>query len=210
MLKSRNKTGNYVIIIILAINTIWYLWSGIWGLFLAGYHSMEDVYQNPSKKEVYSGYLSLASKEYCSMEHTLNGLIPTGTEHYYLAFSSDKNNVICVRAPKNWDKDFTDDYINTIHKRERGMIRELDHEVRGELLTVTQALTEQGIQVESQVYLDLTVNKLCYMQLFVGISFILLCVFLALWNGEKTLFSRIVALLFLIPIIMDIHLLSML
>lgn len=216
--KVLKKFDGPIIAIIVAAAVIWCLWSGIRGLFLVNEHSMEDVYQNPVKKEVYSGDLVLASKEYVSIKHTISGLIPFGTEHYYLAYSPDMKSIISIRAPKNWDKDFTDDYINTIQKRERGMIRELDYKVKQDLLTITQSLSEQDLQIESQLYLDLTVNKLCYMQIFTGIMLALCSIYLVLMLKDKlpgngtvrtARLSLVVIIIFIFTLMLFAHVLVM-
>lgn len=117
------------LIVMLIIVTGWCLWSGIRGLWLTTPHSMDEIFTNMVKGDVYEGEISLASKEYCELKHTIN-LIPAGTEHFYLIYSPEMDKVIVLRAPKGWDKDFSDDALNQLSLQERGVVRELDHKVK--------------------------------------------------------------------------------
>ncbi len=47
-----------------------------------------------------------------SVEHSINGLIPTGMDYYYLGVNEETSEAYIIHASKGWLKDnFTDDYM---------------------------------------------------------------------------------------------------
>lgn len=40
--------------------------------------------------------------EILELNHTINGLIPIGTDHYYLGFTEETQEAYVIRAPKKW------------------------------------------------------------------------------------------------------------
>lgn len=45
------------------------------------------------------------------IEHSINGLIPIGTDYYYLGYEDESNNAYVIKASKHWlDKKFDADY----------------------------------------------------------------------------------------------------
>ena len=109
--KGRKEMLSLLLIAAMVLSTaVWCLWSGMKGLFFAPVHPMEEVFTGMIKGEVYEGEIVYASKEYCSLKHTIN-LIPAGTEHFYLMYALEMDKVILIRAPKGWDKNFTNDLV---------------------------------------------------------------------------------------------------
>lgn len=158
----------------------WCLWSGIKGLFFAPVHPMEEIFTGMIKGEVYEGDIIYASRECCSLKHTIN-LIPVGTEHFYLMYAENMDKIILIRAPKGWDKDFANDTVNLVSEKARGIVRKLDYEIQTNMSNANSG----EIQVETQLYLDLMGNKICYLQIFTGISLIFCSVFLVLFTKKE-------------------------
>ena len=61
------------------------------------------------------------------------------------------------------------------------MIRKLDYEIQTNMSNANSG----EIQVETQLYLDLMGNKICYLQIFTGISLIFCSVFLVLFTKKE-------------------------
>ncbi len=194
---------------------VWCLWSGVKGLFFAPVHPIEEVFTGMIKGEVYEGDIVYASKEYCSLKHTIN-LIPVGTEHFYLMYTSEMDKVILIRAPKGWDKNFTNDMVNLVSEKARGIVRKLDHEIQRKMVSNAESVE---IQVETQLYLDLMGNKICYLQIFTVISLIFCSIFLVLFTKKEGIADKegpkkkfrdgIFIVFFLITMIFLVYLLSM-
>ena len=52
------------------------------------------------------GNVHTATGEFYSIEHTINHVIPIGTEHFFLIFNEDKSSGWVVRAPKDFRENF--------------------------------------------------------------------------------------------------------
>ena len=196
--KGRKEMLSLLLIAAMVLSTaVWCLWSGMKGLFFAPVHPMEEVFTGMIKGEVYEGEIVYASKEYCSLKHTIN-LIPAGTEHFYLMYALEMDKVILIRAPKGWDKNFTNDEI------QRKVVSNAD---------------SVEIQVETPLYLDLMGNKICYLQIFTGISLIFCSIFLVVFTkkertadkeGQKKKFcDGIFIVFFFVTMILLVYLLNM-
>lgn len=217
--KSAKEWFGIIFLAVMAIGIIvWCLWSGLRGLFFAPVHEMDEVFSSAVKGEVYEGSILYASKEYGSLEHTIN-LIPAGTEYFYIMYAPTLNEAILIRAPKGWDSGFSSDLLNPLSLQARGMVRELDYEMKKELSETAAAFGEEGVHFESTLYLDIMVNQICIMQLFVGIIFplsILYFRYLLKANGDvetgmafKQPLAVTVSLLFFASMLMLIYLLNM-
>lgn len=214
--KGRKEMLSLLLIAAMVLSTaVWCLWSGMKGLFFAPVHPMEEVFTGMIKGEVYEGDIVYASKEYCSLKHTIN-LIPAGTEHFYLMYASEMDKVILIRAPKGWDKNFTNDAMNLVSERARGIVRKLDHEIQRKVVSNADSVK---IQIETQLYLDLMGNKICYLQIFTGISLIFCSIFLVVFTkkertadkeGQKKKFCEgIFIVFFFVTMILLVYLLNM-
>lgn len=204
-----------LIVAMIAGVSIWNLWSGLRGLFFAPAHPLEEVFSGMVKGDVYEGAVAYASKEYCSLKHTIN-LIPAGTEHYYIMYAAEMDKIILIRAPKGWDKEFTNDAWNVVSRQERGIVRKLDYDVQRELAS------DAGfgeICVDMQLYLDLIGNRMCYMQIFAGVSLIFCSIYFSVFTKKQEKLTReavkssrvmlFVFVLFFITLILLIYLLNM-
>ncbi|MCR5206531.1 MAG: hypothetical protein K6E47_16000 [Lachnospiraceae bacterium] len=115
-----------------------------------------------------------------SMKHTINGLIPIGTEHYFLIYNDSETKALYVRA----DEDFLIDFYkeldasttNGVPKGVKltGRIRELDSDMKHELYDFNYALADYGINVITDgnevLYLDLTTKFQSILRILVALS----------------------------------------
>lgn len=195
--------------------SIWSLWSGIKGLFFSPVHPLEEVFSSMVKGDVYEGEVAYASKEYCYLKHTIN-LIPAGTEHYYIMYASEMDKIILIRAPKGWDKEFTDDVWNVVSRQERGIVRKLDYDVQKEL-AADAGFGE--LCVDTHLYLDLMGNRMCYMQIFTGVSLIFCSIYFSVFTKKQEKVTKeavesspvllFASALFIVTMVLIIYLLNM-
>lgn len=214
----KEKASIACILLIFVFVTGWCLLSGIKGLFFSNPHSMDEAFTNMTKGAVYEGEISYISPEFCELKHTIN-LVPVGTEHFYLIFSSDGKHVVPIRASQKWDEQFTGNSVQAVSRQERGIVREMDYKVRTELSSIVTALEAEGIQVEPSLYIDLIAYRLCIMQIIAGVSLILCAVYFTVIvkkgvkDSLKSTFSNLAALfmiaLFLVTLGMLLYLLNM-
>lgn len=97
-MKEKSKAGNVLLVIFGSFLLIWLL-----------YTSVSDL---TNKEDVKTITLSEACT-LMEMRHMLNGIIPIGSEYYYIAIEKDTNNAYILKASKHWLKGkFDDDYCS--------------------------------------------------------------------------------------------------
>ncbi|MBQ8107904.1 MAG: hypothetical protein IJ129_04070, partial [Ruminococcus sp.] len=82
-----------------------------------------------SKGERYKGKVYAASSEFYYIEHTINHVIPTGTEHFYLVFDKSYRDIVIVRAPKDFMENFDSGGTNKEGCEIEGFVRESEHDM---------------------------------------------------------------------------------
>lgn len=184
----KEKASIATMLLIFALLTGWCLLSGAKGLFFARTHSMDEAFANIVEGDVYEGTISYISPEVCELKHSIN-LVPAGTEHFYLMLSTDGKYVVPIRVSKKWDEQFIGDSVQTVSIEERGMVREMDYNVRNELSSLVTAFEAEGIQVESRLYVDLIADRLCILQLITGISLIVCVIYFAFFAKKEVITS---------------------
>lgn len=185
----KEKASIACIVLIFGSLTLWCLLSGVKGLFLANTHSMDEAFTNLIKGDIYEGEISYISPEFCELKHTIN-LIPAGTEHFYLMFSPDGEHVVPIRASKKWDKQFAGDSVQMVSLKEKGIVREMDYKVRGELSSIVTAFAEEGIKVEPSLYVDLIADRMSVLQIIAGIL-IIVCVVYFVFIADKEVITSV-------------------
>ena len=135
-----------------------------------------------------------------SMKHSINGLIPIGTEYYFLLYSNDLTRCIYVRA----SEDYADDFYNEVNMPNsegkyygahvKGRVRELDTKIVRESSEMINDLIAEGIDVISDgndfLYIDLTTKFQAILRLITSVVLlvsIILIVILAKFKGNVQL-----------------------
>ena len=118
-----------------------------------------------------------------SMKHTINGLIPIGTEYYFLLYSNDLTRCIFVHAEGKY-----------YGAHVKGRVRELDTQIEREVSDMIDNLAAEGIEVISDgsdlLYIDLTTKVQAIIRLITSIVLlvsIILIVILAKFKGDVQL-----------------------
>ena len=135
-----------------------------------------------------------------SMRHSINGLIPIGTEYYFLLYSNDLKRCIFVRASEDYAEEFYEevDIPNTeglyYGTHIKGRVRELDTKIVREVSSMINDLAAEGIEVISDgsdlLYIDLTTKFHAILRLITSIVLlvsIILIVILAKYKGDVQL-----------------------
>lgn len=135
-----------------------------------------------------------------SMKHTINGLIPIGTEYYFLLYSNDLKRCIYVRA----SEDFAEEFYDEVDKPNaegryygahiKGRVRELDTKITRESSELINDLKAEGIKMVSDgsdiLYIDLTTKFQAFLRLITSIGLlisIVLMVILSRFKGDVEL-----------------------
>ena len=113
-----------------------------------------------------------AGAEILAVEHSINGLIPIGTDHYYWAVNEETREGYVILAPKNWGNDTFDEDGYTINSKGTeitGLAKKItDHDILSEITDVLDQVDE-GIELTYPAgrtsSLDLNYKKNAYMRL---------------------------------------------
>ena len=81
-----------------------------------------------------------AGAEILAVEHSINGLIPIGTDHYYWAINEETMESYVILASKNWGNDTFDEDGYTINSKGTeitGLAKKItDHDILSEITDV--------------------------------------------------------------------------
>lgn len=113
-----------------------------------------------------------AGAEILAVEHSINGLIPIGTDHYYWAINEETMESYVILASKNWGNDTFDEDGYTINSKGTeitGLAKKItDHDILNEITDVLDQVDE-GIELTYPAgrtsSLDLNYKKNAYMRL---------------------------------------------
>lgn len=121
------------------------------------------------------------------VKHLIYGLIPIGTDHYYLGID-DANNAYLIKAPKKWlEKNFNSDYysLNPNGIQIEGLAREVhDSQIESKLQNCLSQL--EGIQypLGSSNYIDLYFKLIAILKL-VDFLLILIIIFTGIYIFKR-------------------------
>lgn len=113
-----------------------------------------------------------AGAEILAVEHSINGLIPIGTDHYYWAINEETMESYVILASKNWGNDTFDEDGYTINSKGTeitGLAKKItSHDILSEITDVLDQVDE-GIELTYPAgrtsSLDLNYKKNAYMRL---------------------------------------------
>ena len=113
-----------------------------------GFHPQDRLYDHT----VSSGTFVKGEGGYCAgpvykLKHTINGVIPTANEYFYVVFNETLTDYVVVKAPKNWKYANYGDEMPEIFQIE-GKVRTFGYT---EAKDINQILTSE---IEGGIYLD--------------------------------------------------------
>lgn len=145
------------------------------GLFM-GYTIVSSIIDLTNKKDRHT--LNMVDAfEILEVEHSINGLIPYGKDHYYIGMD-DKDDIYLIKAPKNWDtKNFSSNETNGKTVKITALAKRIsDYEISRELDSQLRSmeLTSFKMPLGSSMSLNLTYVRDSIMKLASGILLIVL------------------------------------
>lgn len=174
MSKTNNKKhylGTAFLIFIFAASVIWCLSFGIMNLIGAG--EAELCADAPRRTHV-SGKVIFASKV-CEYSHTLNGLIPLGTEHYYLVLDENGEDYCLVRAKESWYETYFDSNGFPSQGEEieiYGIVTAVAPGLKSTFDKFNAENAEAGIEINPEKYVDMMGYSLAWESIITGILFV--------------------------------------
>lgn len=178
--------------------------------FCAGYLIVTGVQDLTNKDDLHTVSLVYGT-EFLELEHSINGLIPIGTDYYYLGFDENYNSYI-ILAPKKWaEKNFSDfnpdAEIDTIIEI-TGLVKEIsDYDVSKEIQSMTAELENMQFPLGTTQCLELSYIKDACMKLFSGILLLILSVTGFIIYKLKIKVPKIVSIIYSIVLLLDLILL---
>ena len=151
--RGERKSHPILIAVIFLGLALLFIITGVKDLFMGRSVSLDEFLSSGAEKgDRVEGVVHYCAGEYYEIKHSLNYLIPTGYEHYYIVYSDDLSTAVTVRS---WGK-FKDKFTGLNNEegvKIKGVVRELDREVKNEL---DGQLPPDGLtqKVERYYYID--------------------------------------------------------
>lgn len=148
-------------------------------LLLSGYLAVTAVQDLTNKKDLHTVHLVFGT-EFLELEHSINGLIPIGTDYYYLGIDEDYN-AYTIRAGKNWEEEnfsnFDPDAEEYTTIEITGLVKEIsDYDVSKEIQSTAAELEEMEFPLGATQCLELTYIKDAWMKLLAGILLLIVSI----------------------------------
>ncbi|MDE5884529.1 MAG: hypothetical protein K2H29_05555 [Oscillospiraceae bacterium] len=148
-------------------------------LLLSGYLAVTAVQDLTNKKDLHTVHLVFGT-EFLELEHSINGLIPIGTDYYYLGIDEDYN-AYTIRAGKNWKEEnfsnFDPDAEEYTTVEITGLVKEIsDYDVSKEIQSTAAELEEMEFPLGVTQCLELTYIKDAWMKLLAGILLLIVSI----------------------------------
>lgn len=178
-------------------------------LFLSG-SGINELVNTTKKKNIKMDYASSCIK----VEHTVNALIPIGTEYYYFGYEEESNQLYIIRAGKKWlSENFNDEgEPNITGYTVKTYTKKLDYKVAKEVSDILlESIPDANVKVNVNEYQDVMYQSVAIKKL-VGVFFLLIsicCIMLSKNLGEyedrkKKVYTYITVICLLIACILII------
>ena len=148
-------------------------------VLLSGYLAVTAVMDLTNKKDLHTVHLVFGT-EFLELEHSINGLIPIGTDYYYLGIDEDYN-AYTIRAGKNWEEenfsDFDPDAEEYTTVEVTGLVKKIsDYDVSKEIQSTAEELEDMEFPLGATQCLELSYIKDAWMKLLAGILLLVISV----------------------------------
>lgn len=166
------KFGMAVLILMAVGITVWCLASGISGLSKSQTEAPSRYSQKGDLCEFEVSY----AKEVYEIEHKINGLIPFGTEHFFLVLIDDDLAPMLVKANTSWFSDnFTEDGEPKKTVSVTGEVVEFERDFQSSISEINMQLAPTGQSISTSSYVDAIYLTRYIMQLSIGIVLVTVC-----------------------------------
>lgn len=157
-------------VLIFVVAIIMCIRSGIMNLVGAG---DAELFSNAPLRAHVSGEVMFATKM-CEYKHTLNGLIPIGTEHYYFVIDKNGENYCVVRAKKSWyEENFDSDGFATQGVEITGIVTKVASGLESTFNEFNAENAELGIKISTENFVDILGYRFAWENVIAGVLFIL-------------------------------------
>lgn len=144
-----------------------------------GYLMVTAVLDLTNKKDLKTVSVDRAS-EILEVEHSINGLIPIGKDHYYIGVSPNSNDAYIIKAPKSWyKKNFNSDMmsVNSDGVSVKALVREMpDFKVRNEINSRVSQIDGFKYPITTENYLDFSYKNIAILKIVIVALVVLLCI----------------------------------
>lgn len=161
------KTVALIIVAVMFVGwTLYNLVTGIAGLSKSGISQLSRSPEVGTRCEV---RVDLA-KEVYEIDHKLNYLIPTGSEHFYFAVSEDGVVPLLIKASPSWyDKNFDKDCSAKSTITLMCEVNKFDSDSRYKLNELNRDLSSIGESVSTEKYLNANYRTMYVFRLITGV-----------------------------------------
>ncbi|MBP3337772.1 MAG: hypothetical protein J6L69_00015 [Lachnospiraceae bacterium] len=155
-IKQKDNLGSAVLAIIVFVGfIIGLLYFGIsTQIKLAKSISVEELLDGRSVEDNgVNGTVNHESVEFLELEHRLNYIIPTGTDHYYLIFNEDGSRCIAYKGSGKWNREFDDvtGFTDSTVKI-KGTVKKMPSEVKTYYNQAISKLNAEGFYFDAEPY----------------------------------------------------------
>ncbi len=127
--------------------------------------------------EIVSGVPAYGSSSYAlKVKHTVKS-IPVGNDYYFYICSEDEDSLLAVRAPKDFGKNFDEEFRNYKNIRIKGKVRRMSYETR-------TSLNSDEIVVGDR-YIDLLSTRMSILWIITGVLGVVCIVLFILANRSR-------------------------
>lgn len=150
------KSEAFAVFFVITIIALYFIATGLRPVFAMhkGVLSLDEFLDGNQREGRYiEDTIHVSSQEIMAYEHTMNYLIPLGTEHFFLIFNEDGSKCMVLRADEKWAEEFDarTGYSQT-GVMVSGLVKSLDYEVRYDLQERVAELKREGISLEVSFY----------------------------------------------------------
>lgn len=148
--------------------TLYNLITGIAGMSKSGISQLSRSPEIGARCEISSVYLAM---EVYEVEHRINGLIPTGSEHFYFVYAEGGTVPFLIKASPSWYKENFDE--NGLAKDTVTLMCEVsgfDSDSGHKLGELNQNLSSLGESVSTEMYLNANYRTMYIFRIAAGVS----------------------------------------
>ena len=148
-------------------------------IFIFMHISLSAIKDLTNTRDLYTVTLDSAF-QIIHLEHTIQGLIPTGTSYYYVGIVEDTQDAYLIKSSKRWFKrNFTSDYtaLNPTGVHITGLVKEVSPDkLSDELVTRLSQLKGVNYPLSQVYYLDLEYKSVAVFKLIFLVLLVILII----------------------------------
>lgn len=141
--------------------------------------------------------------ELIEVDHSINGLIPMGTEYFYVGINEENLEAYVIKASKKWlEKNFDSEGISLAAGglEITGLAKKIDYDVEREIYSFLTSVEEVTYPLTASKFLDTSymTDIIAKLVLFAVLVFLVTAFLIILKKGGSPVFSKILGVLALV------------